>query len=95
MTTLIVPNLWFLTHLYTASALPTGIYKLYPGWGISDRLLWLGIRKGYPMFNGQGFSFSFNKHDSLPKVLGYFMTWLMLIIAQIGFILGYVMWIGT
>jgi hypothetical protein len=47
------------------------------------------------MFNGKGLSVSFEKHDSLPKVLSYFVIWILVVVAQLFFVFAYLGWIGT
>ncbi len=94
--TLIVPNMWFVTHLYHENAvIPHGIYKSFPGWYFSENLCWLSMRKGYPMMNGKSLSISFEKHDTLPKVCSYYLTWLLVMAAQVLFILTYVAWLSS
>lgn len=96
MTTLIVPNMWFVTHLYHENAVvPHGVYRSFPGWYFSENILWLSMRKGYPMINGKPLSISFDKHDSLPKVLAYYLTWLLVLTGQAVFGVAYFTWLSV
>ena len=90
----IVPNMWFVTHLYHEKAMaPRGIYRSYPGWYFSDTILWLGARKGYPTMNDKSLSISFDKHDSLPKVFAYYMTWVLVVVGHLATIVSYIAWV--
>ena len=76
-----------LTHQVTTNTLTHSFrYNINIFW------LWLGQSRGLPLINSKKLSFSFEYHDSLPKVLIYILTWLVLILAQLMCLIPFFLW---
>ena len=43
--------------------------------------------------NDKSLSISFDKHDSLPKVFAYYMTWVLVVVGQLATIVSYISWV--
>ena len=88
----ILPNFLFFGTLRKLKAVvPTNLIR-FPGFKyVSPNLIWLGMKDGYPLFDGTRPSISFDQHDSIPKLLSYVVVWVVLIISQISYILAYLL----
>lgn len=88
----ILPNILFLAILRRANALIPSNLLLYPGFiYVSRNLIWLGVSNGYPLFDGEKLSLSFDSHDSIPKITSYIVIWIVLILCQLVYLLIYLL----
>lgn len=85
--------MFFGTLRKVKAAVPTSLVR-FPGFKyVSPNLVWLGMKDGYPLFDGTRPSISFDQHDSIPKLLSYVVVWVVLIISQVSYILAYlILW---
>ena len=54
--------------------------------------VWLGQSQGLPLINSRKLSISFEYHDSLPKLLVYVITWLILLAIQLVCLVPLLLW---
>ena len=85
----LLPNVQFIVVLYDSHVFPHPLIDYYPGKIASDRgytykfWLWLSHDQGSPLINRQKQPFTFDHHDSLPKVFVFVVSWLALITLQL------------
>ena len=78
-----LPNSIFIFKIYRMGALvPSFLVKLPSIMVDRSTLLWLGEEKGYPLYYGEKLRVSFDRHDSLMKLVSYWIVWVVCIIVQ-------------
>ncbi len=79
--------------------LPHFVFEWYLGRIISHRCkwhwlwIWLSTNKGAPLVNNRRQSFTFQHHDSLPKVFIFVISWAVLLGLQLLSLLPFIAWI--
>ena len=89
-----VANLMFLFQLfYKMKAFP--VIQEFPGnYLVGSSFIWLNAVQGQPYINGSKFEYSLEEHDGMEKFLYYWLVWICLVVAQIGYIVViYPLWI--
>jgi hypothetical protein len=87
--------------LHDIHAFPYPLIEYYPGKIASDKYninvfwFWLTHGEWSPLINRQQQSFTFNHHDSIPKVLVFIVSWLLLIVLQLLSLLPYALFLGV
>jgi hypothetical protein len=79
---------WFITDYFFGRIIAKK-YRITAFW------FWLSHAKGLPLINNQKQRFSFENHDSLPKVVLYIVTWVMLIVGQLICLIPFALWIAV
>ena len=85
---MIFPNYPLFVKMYELSVRPRSIISFF-GYSV----IWLGVKNGRATINNADLptSISFQYHDSIVKVCVYLMTWVVLVIAQILWVLFFIM----
>jgi len=88
-----VPNLIFLYELVRLDvAIPTNTF--FPGYYITPSIVWLGVVDGYPSYNNMRLTLiSFETHDSVPKIVNFLFTWIVVTLLQVLYLLIYLAWL--
>lgn len=89
----ILPNSIFVLKLYERGAYPSLIIP-FPGTQMFPKVIWLSSNRGYPLVNEERLSYSFEKHDSIPKLISYWVLWIFLVAGQFAYLIAYVFWFG-
>lgn len=79
---IIVPNAMFVRTLVQIGAVWPHIIIPYPTWMVDETFLWLGIENGLPLYKGERMSFSLSHHDTILKLTFYWVSWVVLLLAQ-------------
>ncbi len=96
----LLPNLQFIIVLHDIHAFPYPLIEYYPGKIASDKCninmfwFWLSYSQGAPLINRQQQSFTFEHHDSIPKVLIFIVSWLLLLALQLLSLLPYALFLA-
>ena len=97
---LLLPVLYFvLTVLVQHSIVPHVLYKSYFGRIMSRRYkwtilwIWLSAERGAPLVNRKRHKFVFNNHDSIPKVMVFISSWVILLTLQILTLIPFFIWV--
>ncbi len=77
---------FFITEYYIGKVL-SKYYRVNILW------FWLSHAKGLPLINNKKLKISFDHHDSLPKVVIYIATWLVLIALQLLTLFPFYLWL--
>jgi hypothetical protein len=77
---------FFITEYYIGKVL-SKYYRVNILW------FWLSHAKGLPLINKKKLKISFDHHDSLPKVVIYIATWLVLIALQLLTLFPFYIWL--
>ena len=72
------PNLIFVYKLYILGALVPQFVTPLP----TRYFVWLGVDKGCPPSHGERMSISFERRDTLLKLMSFWVTWVLLIALQ-------------
>ena len=76
---IIAPNIVFSIKLYNIGALKPQFLIPLP----TQRFLWLGVDKGFPTAYGARLGISFERHDTLLKLISYWISWALVIALQL------------
>ena len=97
----LLPNVQFIVVLYDSRVFPHPLIDYYPGKIASDRgytykfWFWLSHDQGSPLINRQQLTFTFEHHDSLPKVFVFVVSWLVLIALQLLCLTPYLLYLAV
>ncbi len=78
---------------------PHLLYEYYIGRIISRRFkvnalwIWLSHERGSPLINNKRQAFTFTHHDSIPKVMVYVISWLILLSLQLMSLSLFIVWV--
>lgn len=79
---------WFITDYFFGRIIAKK-YRITAFW------FWLSHAKGLPLIDNQKQRFSFENHDSLPKVIIYIVSWVVLIVGQLICLIPFALWIAV
>lgn len=97
----LLPSIQFMTMLHDIHAFPYPLIEYYPGKIASDKYninvfwFWLSHGEWSPLINREQQPFTFAHHDSVPKVLVFIVTWLVVIVLQLLSLLPYALFLGV
>ena len=97
----LLPNVQFIVVLYDSRVFPHPLIDYCPGKIASDRgytykfWFWLSHDQGSPLINRQQLTFTFEHHDSLPKVFVFVVSWLVLIALQLLCLTPYLLYLAV
>ena len=97
----LLPSVQFIVVLYDSRVFPHPLIDYYPGKIASDRgytyklWFWLSHDRGSPLINRQQLTFTFDHHDSLPKVFVFVVSWLVLIALQLLCLTPYLLYLAV
>lgn len=85
-----LPDTVLIYRMREYGALIPGYYIPQPRFLTDGSLWWLGGEGGFPTYFGKKMSCTFERHDTLMKILSFWVVWIVSIGAQIGCIFLYV-----